>query len=211
MSIAYKISGFNRRRKWKLFWEIIKPRPEEKILDVGFSEIEYSPTDNFLEKNYPYLEQVTALSVDLPKEFSRRYPRAKAVVYDGREFPFPDNSFDVSWSNAVLEHVGGRESQTRFLKEIYRVSRRAFITTPNRFFPFEIHTRVPLLHLFLSKKLFDKFLCFVGKQWAAGDYLNLLSESQLRRLLSAAGVKNYKIIKNKLLGFTLDFVVVWNK
>ena len=38
MSIAYKISGYNRRRKWKIFWEIVKPTSETTILDVGFAD-----------------------------------------------------------------------------------------------------------------------------------------------------------------------------
>jgi hypothetical protein len=69
MSIAYKISAFNRKRKWKKFLEIIKPTPLMTILDVGFTENEYSATDNFLEKNYPYPQNITALGIDTPKKF----------------------------------------------------------------------------------------------------------------------------------------------
>lgn len=211
MSLAYKISGFNRRRKWGLFWQEIKPRPEDKILDIGFSEKEYSATDNFLEKNYPYLKQVTAVGIDATIDFKKRYPQVNVVTYDGGKLPFSDSSFDICWSNAVIEHVGSKEKQILFLKEAYRVGRRIFLTTPNRFFPVEIHTRVPLLHLFLPKKWFDAFLNLIGKKWATGGYMDLLSLSELKCLLQTAGIEKYKIIKNRLLFFTLDFVVIWKK
>ena len=51
-----------------------------------------------------------------------------------------------SFSNAVIEHVGGRERQRQLVSEAIRVGRRVFITTPNRRFPVEVHTRLPLVH-----------------------------------------------------------------
>ncbi|MCP6757350.1 MAG: methyltransferase domain-containing protein [Fischerella sp. CENA71] len=208
MSLAYKISGWNRRRKWQLFLNAIQPTAETTILDCGFSDKEFSQTDNFLEKNYPYPDQITALSTDKSQEFKARYPQIKTIVYDGKIFPFPDQSFDVCWSNAVLEHVGNQERQILFLKEINRVAKVAFITTPNRYFPIEVHTRTPLLH-FLPKTVFDRYLHFTGNAWASGDYMYLLSLRDLHRLLHAAEISQYTIIKNRLLFFVLDFVMIF--
>ena len=130
------------------------------------------------------------------------------MQYDGGVFPFKDKEFDVCWSNAVLEHVGGWGEQKLFLKEIKRVSRAAFITTPNRYFPFELHTRIFLLH-YLPKRIFDKFLIKVGKKWASGDYLNLLSSTTLDNLLKECGFSGYKIIRNRVLWFTVNFMVIF--
>lgn len=131
------------------------------------------------------------------------------VKYDGGKFPFEDNSFDVCWSNAVLENVGNKEKQKEFLAEIKRVSKIAFVSTPNKNFPIEIHTNVFLLHSFLSKEMFDKYLCLVGKKWGTGDRLNLLSLKDIKELLASIRVSNYKIDQNKLLLFTLDFVIIF--
>lgn len=191
-----------------MFSDLIKPNQQTTILDVGFSEREYSETDNFLEKNYAHQKNITALGIDQPTEFSKRYPKVKAIQYDGRKFPFSDQAFDLCWSNAVLEHVGSRERQRLFLAEIKRAAKRAFITTPNKLFPIEVHTRTPLLH-WLPKKWFDKYLRLVRKDWATGDYMNLLTLNDLKTLLRDAGINDYKIIKNKFLFFTLDFVVMW--
>jgi hypothetical protein len=71
----------------------------------------------------------------------------RTVRADGRELPFADGEFDVGFSNAVIEHVaGGRPGQRRFAHELCRVARRVFVTTPNRFFPLEVHTLVPFAH-----------------------------------------------------------------
>ncbi|HKZ39808.1 MAG TPA: methyltransferase domain-containing protein, partial [Candidatus Hodarchaeales archaeon] len=174
MSFAHKVSGFNRQRKWTLFLQEIAPHPDMRILDVGFSDIEYSPNDNFIENHYPYPEKLTALGVDEPNNLLKRYPRVNAVQYSGDIFPFSDKEFDVCWSNAVIEHVGNQEKQLIFLREIKRVSRKAFITTPNRYFPIETHTRTPLLH-YLPKKSFELYLSVIGKKWASGEYMHLLS------------------------------------
>lgn len=208
MSLAYRVSKFNRDRKWDSFMEEIHPTPAMRVLDVGFSEKEYSSTDNYIEKFYPYQNMLTALGTDVPIEFKARYPSVSAVNYGGDIFPFEDKAFDVVWSNAVLEHVGNRDRQLLFLKEVKRVSRRAFITTPNRYFPVELHTRMPLLH-FLPKEIFDKYLVMIGKEWASGEYMHLLSLGAIKSLLADAGVEEFKIIKNRIGGFTMDFVILF--
>lgn len=213
-SFAYRVSGYNRKRKWSLFERLIRPSPELTVLDVGFNDAEHSDTDNYLEKHYPWRERITALGIDAPVLFSERYPDVTAVRYDGTTFPFADGEFDVCWSNAVLEHVGRhanrREAQVYFLREIDRVSRTAFVTTPNKRFPVEVHTRTPLLH-WLPKRMFDAYLRKRGQEWAAGDYMDLLTQGDLVRLLRDAGIRDYRIIRNKLGGMTLDFAIVWGE
>lgn len=207
--IAYKFSRANRARKFELFKHLVKPTKDSAILDVGFDDEEYSGTDNYLEKHYPWPEQITALSDQEPIKFKQRYPHIKALSYDGKTFPFKDKEFDIGWSNAVIEHVGDYDRQLQFLSEMKRSCRQVYLTTPNRWFPVEVHTRLPLLH-FLPKKYFDKILNLIGIKWAAGDYVYLLSYRKLKELLAAADIKNYKIIKNKLAGFNLDFVIYFN-
>jgi 2-polyprenyl-3-methyl-5-hydroxy-6-metoxy-1,4-benzoquinol methylase len=60
--------------------------------------------------------------------------------------PFPDKSFDLVLSNAVIEHVGEEREQLRFVSEHDRVGKNWLITTPNRWFPIESHTLAIFLH-----------------------------------------------------------------
>jgi len=206
--LSYKISAYNRKRKWKLFREFINPKEQDTILDVGFMIKERFDVDNYLEKNYPYPENITALGVEDADEFIKKYPHIKAVKYDGKIFPFPDKSFDICWSNAVIEHVGGRERQVLFLKEINRVAKIAYITTPNKYFPVEVHTLTPLMHM-LPKKTFDKYLLLTNRKWATGDFMNILSLKDINSMMKEAGIKHYKVIKNKFMLFDMDFVIIF--
>ncbi|MEA3398554.1 MAG: class I SAM-dependent methyltransferase [Patescibacteria group bacterium] len=208
MNFAYKISKFNRNRKWKIFLDLIQPKAAEKILDLGFSDQEYSEFDNYLEKHYLYPENIIALSVEEPNEFKNRYPKVKALRYNGGKLPFSDKRFDIAWSNAVIEHVGSEQEQVIFLKELKRAANRVFITTPNRFFPIEVHTRIPILHWF-PKRIFDFIIRKTNKKWATDGYMHLLSLSEIKKILAIAKIENYKIIKNKLFFFTLDYVIIF--
>jgi hypothetical protein len=207
-NFVYKFSERNRQRKYEYFISIMKPDKCMHILDVGPTDIEYSPFDNFLEKNYPFVLNITALGMRSLTKFQERYPDVKAVIYDGKRFPFRDGSFDIIWSNAVLEHVGSELKQIEFIKEIRRCGQKAFITTPNLLFPIEVHTRIPILH-WLPKYHFDIILKLVGKPWATGNYMNLLSYKKIKSLLSKAGINEF-IIKGNLIGpFTLDFMIIY--
>lgn len=209
--IAGLVSGRSRRQKYSEFIATLKPLKTDSIVDVGVNDEEYSANDNYLEKHYPYPERITAVSQQSLDYFSARYPKVTAVVGDGLKLPFPDRNFDIAFSNAVIEHVGGRDQQLRFVRELKRVAGRGYITTPNRHFPIEVHTRIPLLHLLLPKRLFDRFLTFIGKGWAAGDYMNLLSRRDLEALLAAASITNYRITSNRIAGIPLTYTVTWSK
>ncbi len=205
--IATKISCKNRKRKYKLFIDILKPTKSDLVLDVGYCDVESKESENYLEKNYPYPENITALGIDEPTDFLKKYPKVKVIKYDGKLFPFDEKEFDIGWSNAVIEHVGDLNSQILFLKELRRTCKKVFFTTPNKYFPIETHTNIPLLHL-ISQDLFEKVAIGLKKPWATTEFTNLLSYNHLISILKAAGVKKYRIIKNKVLLFTLDFAVV---
>lgn len=206
-NFAKNVSQGNRQKKYDFFIKEFTPAADTKILDVGFQDNDWYGGINSLEKNYPYHENITALGIEDGKMFSQRYPLVKVVTYDGNIFPFKDKEFSIVWSNAVIEHVGGYEKQKLFLSELIRTGKSVFMTTPNRYFPIEVHTRLPLLH-FLPKVNFDKILIFLNKKWATGNYMNLLSENDIKKMMKELGVLNYSIKKNKFLFFTLDFVVV---
>lgn len=200
----------SRQEKLDFFVENTCKEKSLKLLDVGVADIEHSPFDNFLEKNYPYPENITALSIYPLNQFKRNYPSIKTIVYKGGRFPFGDNSFDVIHCNAVIEHVGGADRQVEFIKEIARVGRKFFITTPSRMFPVEIHTHVLFLH-WLPKTLFDRLLGVLGKKWAGGDYMNLLSKNALQIIIKEAGVTNYRVITKRCVGLPLHYYVIGEK
>jgi SAM-dependent methyltransferase len=145
-------SGFSRRsreRKLRLFMELLRPSPETSVVDVGVTDSGVEGaygTDNFLEASYPWPRQITAVGVTSLERFAAAFPQVRTVVADGRSLPFADGEFDVAFSNAVVEHVGGPAEQAAFVQELCRVAKRVFVTTPNRWFPIEVHTLLPVVH-----------------------------------------------------------------
>lgn len=209
--IAYAISARSRANKHEFFLRLLAPAQSDTILDVGVNAKEYSDTDNYLERFYAHPEQITAVSLDDVSHLKNHYPTVTFLQADGTKLPFANEQFSIAFSNAVIEHVGDTTKQQLFLNELVRVSKRGYITTPNKFFPFEVHTRTPLLHILLPKKLFNAFLRIIGKGWAAGDYMNLLSRKDLWNLAKGADVSEFQIYKNRFLGFTMTLTLTWKK
>ena len=208
MDMINKARYRHRQKKLDQLLFELKPARSERFLEIGVADREYSPVDNFIIKNYPYRENITALGIGSLSEFRRNYPDVRAFEYDGRIFPFRDREFDIAHANAVIEHVGAFDAQVVFLREAARVSRRGMITTPNRFFPVETHTRVPFLH-WMDKSRFDALLRLMGKGWAADDYMHLLGYRELELLAKRAGLADYRITRNRFLGLTATFSLIW--
>src|SRR5256885_2137517 len=143
---ARSISARARTAIYALFVKELRPDSSTTILDVGVSD-EEGPETNMLEKQYPWPDKIVCAGLGDGHELSSSYPGTSYVKIDrSPELPFRDKAFDIVWSNAVLEHVGGRQRRTHFLRELMRVSRTIFVAVPNRWFPVEHHTGIPLLH-----------------------------------------------------------------
>lgn len=184
MRLVDAVSLRSRKRKLRLLLEELRPTAETSILDVGADELGFGEADgcgtlNFLEEMYPWPERITALGLHEGAGFRARYPRIRYVQGDACALPFADGEFDVVFSNAVVEHVGGRERQRALVTEALRVGRSVFVTTPNRWFPVEVHTRLPLVH-WLPDALSHRVYRALGKGFAAENHL--LSKRELAAL-----------------------------
>ena len=199
----------SREKKFQEILSLIPSSGDLRILDVGPADVEYSPFDNHFEKKYPHPQDITVLSVHPLTTFKTRYPKVRTVRYQGGAFPFHSKQFSIAISNAVIEHVGEYHEQVFFVRELNRVGRQFYLTTPAREFPWEIHTNFPMIH-WLPKPLFDRLLISLGKGWAAGNYMNLLSRRRLRKVLIGAGVKIFRISVHTFGPFPLHYAV-WGK
>jgi len=188
-SLAEKVTELARDRIYEDFIGICRPSGLDKILDVGVSDIG-GDAANVVERRYSPQRNLTAVGLGDGHEFRKTFPEIdyRKVVAD-QPLPFPDRSFDIVTSNAVLEHVGSFEKQRFFVSELLRVGGRVFITVPNRYFPIEHHTAIPFLHWFDST---FKFACSAaGKaKWSSPENLILMSK---RRLSASCSVRDVKV------------------
>ncbi len=147
--IRHRFSALYRRsreQKFRLFQDLAALEPGATILDVGVDVGENNPFENLLEQQLSDTYRIVAVTLGNPAHLRAKYPKVRFVRADGCALPFRDDAFDTMFSNAVIEHVGREANQRRFTEEAVRVARTGFITTPNFWYPIELHTTLPLVH-----------------------------------------------------------------
>lgn len=184
----------------KQFAERFGITEQTRVLDLGGGAFNWT----FLSAR----PQLTILDVF---DHSDKADWATYVVGDGCHTDFPSASFDVVFSNSVIEHVGGIERQRQFAGECMRCGHGFFVQTPNKWFPFDTHTLMPFAH-WLPQKLFRKlvpisprFVFFKPDPGDLEDFRNmrLLSRRDLQELFPGA-----EIIKEKFCGITKSLIAV---
>ena len=118
-----------------------------EVLDVGGRPIIWEMLyDEFGLKP----KRLIILNTELEIALSEKY---ETVVGDACDLNYEDNSFDLVFSNSVIEHVGSMDDIERFAKETSRVGKEVYIQTPNRWFFIEPHIVTLFIH-WLPRKLF---------------------------------------------------------
>lgn len=193
-----------RTRRFQHFLNIFKPQRNCRILDVGGSSDTWFKSG--LNKNVTLLNLTRPRQKDIEMGFT--YINGDALHMDMIE----DQSYDIVYSNSVIEHVGGFEKQKRFASEIKRVGKSFWVQTPNRFFPVEPHLMFPF-----SQFMPPAMERWIAMNWPGSNYrkwgieeervflflenTHLLSESELKILFPTSN-----IFKERVAGFTKSMV-----
>ena len=193
-SLPIRLAGYQRRRLYTSFIDQMKPNELDTFVDIGTTSDDTYAHSNYFVAWYPYKQRITACGLDDASFLVSRYPGLTFSRADGRDLPFAANSFDYAHSNAVLEHVGSRAQQMKFIAEMWRVARKGiYLSTPNRWFPVEFHTVLPIIH-WLPHRGFSAALHLLGLDFFADiENLNLLSHQDLRTLARKAGIPSFKV------------------
>jgi hypothetical protein len=165
-----------RRGIFDLFMRECAPGPHARVADFGVSGHRDHEAHTFFEQLYPFREQLTVIgrASEEARWFAEEFPGITYLEADLRAIPRPNAYFDYGLCNAVVEHAGTREQQRALVAEVCRVSRCVVFTTPNKRFPVELHTFLPLLH-WLPDPAYRKALRRLGQShFAEVENLNLL-------------------------------------
>lgn len=170
---AERFGLWNRRRKAAFALAYIERHEVRRVLMVGPN----SPLTGYGAIVEQAIDGAVPFSVGADVTAPQPGTPWVSVMADGRALPFTSDAFDLVFSNAVVEHVGGEEDQRRYVAEHRRVGRGWIMTTPNRWCPVESHTGAVFQHW--------------SRRWrdAHGvDFTRLLSRAELARLLPAGAV-----------------------
>ena len=134
----------------------------------------------------------------------------KSITEDFTNDEILKMSSDLVISSATIEHVGNEKNQVKMIENMINLSKKYFvITTPNRFYPIDFHTQLPLIH-WLPKNIHRNLLKIVGiKYFDREENLNLLSKNDLKKMMKNFDNKvDYKIKTINLLGIVSNFIII---
>jgi hypothetical protein len=167
-----------RRKRLESFRNAFPPETCNRIVDVGGNR------DIWDRLKYP--SEITLVNSD-PGELqsSNGY---RAVVGDGRALKFADASFDLAFSNSVIEHVGDLPDMRQFAGELRRVGRSYYCQTPNKWFPVEPHLGTMFIHWW--PRLLNSY--FVVRYLTLWGLMNKPSRTQ-----AATSIANIRLLTRK--------------
>jgi hypothetical protein len=200
-----------REKIFKIFVENIKLKKIYKVIDIGSTAVD-SMSENYFLHNYPYKKSITCFSNQKLDNLKKKYPFLIIKKGDGRNTNLPDNFYEIVHSNATIEHVGSFDNQIKFVRELYRISKKIiFMQTPNRYFPIDFHTLLPFLH-WLPKTIHRKILDIIGLKFLSKESnLNLLSIKELKKICRILKINSYSIKKVKIFGLVSNLILIIRK
>jgi hypothetical protein len=144
------VQTYFRQRRMKAFLTLLHVKPGTRVLDLGGAPA--------IWEHVPVPLEVTLLNLpgaispgqqEVLEGPSLRHHKFHLVEGDGcNVVQFTDRSFDIVFSNSVIEHVGPPAKQARFAREARRLGRAYWVQTPSKWFPIEAHTGVPFYWLY---------------------------------------------------------------
>ena len=190
-----------RPLRMRRFVELFGVEDTSRILDVG-------GTDD----NWAYIQQKPRLTIVNLEKMADDRDNIQFTAGDARALGYRDKSFEIAYSNSVIEHVGTWQDQVRFAAEIRRVGQRYYVQTPYKWFPIEPHFVAPFIH-YLPKSM-QRHLTWLGAwYWTVkpdrkgidsySDEIQLLDVQQMKALFPDA-----EILRERFCGFTKSLIAV---
>jgi trans-aconitate methyltransferase len=129
-----------RDQRLAQFMDYVNPPENAKILDLGGLPSMWGYAARHFDITIVNLPD--ALSNDQEHHPPGACRMIEADATDLRD-RFADQSFDIVFSNSVIEHVGDEPQQRAFAREVLRLGKAHWIQTPSNHFPIEPHTGQP--------------------------------------------------------------------
>jgi SAM-dependent methyltransferase len=195
-----------RKRRLRLFQDVLQPNSQVRILDMGGSP--------WFWNDLAVSAKITILNPDrLSDDLLQRYSQFEYLTADGCSLPYADKSFDVGFSNSAIEHVGTYERQRAFASELRRVGRTLWVQTPAWEFPVEPHLIAPLFQYFprwLQRRTLRYFTVFgLMTKPTPAQVEGFLNEVRLLKFHEMQELfPDCEIHREKVLGLTKSYIAI---
>ena len=207
-----KIVSRKRSEIVKIIRNFINFSNISSILDIGTTYDKTLKSSNFIIYQFKDIKIRKSLSNQSIKDnfFNSSYKKSITKFLNHDEIS--DLSSDIVISSATIEHVGDDYNKNYMIKNITLLTKKYFIiTTPNRYYPIDFHTKLPFLH-WLPKKIHRKILKLLGLDFfSKEENLDLLSYNDLKNLTNDIQNFDIEIKKIKFLGLTSNLIIFGKK
>ncbi|MDA9201128.1 hypothetical protein N9O53_04740 [Candidatus Pelagibacter ubique] len=180
-------------------------------LDIGTTSDDKNASSNIIIKNIKNIDNFKCISDQIVCSDFFNKKLKKSITEEFSDNELYEFSSDLVISNATIEHVGGELKQKKMIENIIKLTKKIFIIiTPNRFYPVELHTKIPLIH-WLPKATYRMILKFLGLSFYANEEnLNLLSANELKKMLNNKKI-NYEMKFLKLMFLKSNIIIIGKK
>jgi hypothetical protein len=195
----------------KIINDQIKKYSIDDVLDIGTTADSENKSSNLIVKNLENIKYFKSISdQEITSSFFEKKLK-KSITGNFSKNEINEFASNLVISNATIEHVGSFSEQRKMITNIIDLSKKLFIiSTPNRFYPIDFHTKLPLIH-WLPKFLHRKILNFLGMHfYKKEENLNLLGKSEIKDLLNVKNI-SYKIDFIRLFFFKSNFIIIGKK
>ncbi len=183
-----------RWRRWELFLHHFPDLADMCVLDLGGYARGWAHVT-------PRPRRVVTLNLDRDCDGADTGPGIEVVQGDACTPPtsLMSESFDLVYSNSLIEHVGGYFRRCQFSDVVHAAADRHWVQTPYRYFPLEPHWLFPLFQF-----LTPTARAWVAERWSLAhefrpgrahaevvDWVlsvELLSQHEFRHLFSSSTV-----------------------
>jgi hypothetical protein len=132
------VGAQRRARRWDWLREAFPQVEQMSVIDLG------GTAESWLRAPLRPA-QVHVVNLE-PEDDSASLPAwLRADQGDACELPAAilSGSYDLVFSNSVIEHVGGHAQRLRFAEAVHKLADRHWVQTPYRYFPVEPHWLFP--------------------------------------------------------------------
>lgn len=193
----YQAAARLRRSRW--FISAMGIEPDMRIIDLGGTPMIWALVDLPLDITLLNIKHELKAFADAGRNQLHKFSFVKG---DACDIDLPSNSFDIAFSNSVIEHVGDKARRSAFAKHVRRLAPKYWVQTPAKSFPIEAHTGMPFWWFYpegLRQALIRKWRQDLSLWTEMIEGTTIVERSELREIFPDAIVapeRSFGIVKS---------------